>query len=98
MGKYFPTGKQKHFFTINISKNRHIKYNINISRSPLWLSSKVCDLETQCLSATGSSGFFRGSVLWQGLSEPKLTTIETQGLHEYVNVCHDMTELMLKGT
>ena len=32
---------------------------------------------------TGSSGFFRGSGLWQDTSEPQLSTGETQERHQW---------------
>ena len=48
------------------------------------------------LSRTGSSGFFRGSVLGQDASEPQPSTGETQEDINNVSCRHDMTEILLK--
>ena len=44
---------------------------------------------------TGSSGCFCGSVLGQDTSEPQPSTGETQGRHEFVSCCCNMTEILL---
>ena len=48
-------------------------------------------------SRTGSSGFFRGSVLGQDTSEPQPSTGETQEDVNNVNCRRDMTEILLKA-
>ena len=49
------------------------------------------------LSHTGSSGFFRGSVLGQDTSEPQPSTGEAQEDMNNVNCHSDMTEILLKA-
>ena len=48
-------------------------------------------------SRTGSSGFFRGSVLGQDTSEPQPSTDETQEDMNNVSCRRDMTEILLSG-
>ena len=48
-------------------------------------------------SRTGSSGFFRGSVLGQDTSEPQPSTGETQEDMNNVSCRRDMTEILLKA-
>ena len=48
-------------------------------------------------SHTGSSGFFRGSVLGQDTSEPQPSTGEAQEDMNNVNCRRDMTEILLKA-
>ena len=48
-------------------------------------------------SRTGSSGFFRGSVLKQDTSEPQPSTSETQVDMNNVSCHRDMTEILLKA-
>ena len=48
-------------------------------------------------SRTGSSGFFRGSVLWQDTSEPQPSTGETKEDMNNISCCHDMTEILFKA-
>ena len=48
-------------------------------------------------SRTGSSGFFRGSVLGQDTSEPQPSTDETQEDMNNVSCSRDMTEILLKA-
>ena len=48
-------------------------------------------------SRTGSSGFFRGSVLGQDTSEPQPSTGETQEGMNNVSCRRDMTEILLKA-
>ena len=48
-------------------------------------------------SLTGSSGFFRGSVLGQDTSEPQPSTGETQESMNNVSCRRDMTEILLKA-
>ena len=48
-------------------------------------------------SLTGSSGFFRGSVLGQATSEAQPSTGETQQDVNNVNCRRDMTEILLKA-
>ena len=48
-------------------------------------------------SRTGSTGFFRGSVLGQDTSEPQPSTGETQEDMNNVSCCRDMTEILLKA-
>ena len=49
------------------------------------------------LSRTGSSGFFRGSVLGQDTSEPQPSTGKTQEDMNNVSCRRDMTEILLKA-
>ena len=46
---------------------------------------------------TGSSGFFRGSVLGQNTSEPQPSTGETQEDMNNVSCRRDVTEILLKA-
>ena len=48
-------------------------------------------------SHTGSSGFFRGSVIGQDTSEPQPSTVETQEDMINVSCPRDMTEILLKA-
>ena len=48
-------------------------------------------------SPTGSSGFFRGSVLGQDTLEPQPSTCETQEDMNNVSCRRDMTEILLKA-
>ena len=48
-------------------------------------------------SHTGSSGFFRGSVLGQDTSEPQPSTGEAQEDMNNVNCRREMTEILLKA-
>ena len=48
-------------------------------------------------SLTGSSWFFRGSVLGQDTSEPSPSTGEIQESMNNVNCRRDMTEILLKA-
>ena len=48
-------------------------------------------------SRTGSSGFFRGSVLGQDTSEPSLVLVEPRKDMNNVSCRHDMTEILLKA-
>ena len=50
-----------------------------------------------CSSSTGSSVFFRESVLRQDTSEPQPSTGETQEDMNNVSCCRDMTEILLKA-
>ena len=45
---------------------------------------------------SGSSCTFHGSVLEKDTSEPKPSTGETHGIHEYESFGCDMTEMILK--
>ena len=47
---------------------------------------------------TGSSGFFRGSVLGQDTSEPQPSTGETQEDMNNLSCRRDITEILLKAT
>ena len=49
------------------------------------------------LCRTGSSGFFRGSVLGQDTSEPQPSTGETQESMNNVSCRRGMTEILLKA-
>ena len=49
------------------------------------------------LSPTGSSGFFRGSVLGQDTSEPSLALVKPRKDMNKARCCHDMTEILLKS-
>ena len=57
----------------------------------------ACNPGVLYLSRTGSSGFFRGSVLGQDTSEPQPSTGETQEDMNNVSCHHDMTEILLKA-
>ena len=48
-------------------------------------------------SRTGSSGFFRGSVLGQDTSEPSLVLVKPGKDMNNVNCRRDMTEILLKA-
>ena len=48
-------------------------------------------------SRTGSSGFFRGSVLGQDTSEPSLVLVKPRKDMNNVSCCRDMTEILLKA-
>ena len=48
-------------------------------------------------SSTGSTGFFRGSVLGQDTSEPQPSAGETQDDMNNVSCRRDMTEILLKA-
>ena len=48
-------------------------------------------------SCTGSSGFFRGSVLWQDTSEPSLVLVNPRKDMNNVKRRRDMTEILLKA-
>ena len=69
-----------------------------VFRGPKWLTGKclTCSPGVLGSSHTGSSGFFRGSVLGQDTSEPQPSTGETQERHN-VNCNSDMTEILLKA-
>ena len=49
------------------------------------------------LSRTGSSGYFRGSVLGQDTSEPSLVLVKPRKDMNNVSCRHDMTEILLKA-
>ena len=55
----------------------------------------TCNQGVLGLSSTGSSGFFRGSVLEQDTSEPQPSTGETQDDMNNVSCSHDITEILL---
>ena len=48
-------------------------------------------------SCTGSSGFFRGSVLGQDTSEPSLVLVKPRKDMNNVSCRRDMTEILLKA-
>ena len=48
------------------------------------------------LSRTGTSGFFRGSVLGQDTSEPSLVLVKPRKDMNNVSCRRDMTEILLK--
>ena len=61
---------------------------------------KCCPSKNRCTTFkfnAGISGFFRGSVLGQGTSEPQPSTGETQENINSVSRGHDMTEILLKA-
>ena len=58
-----------------------------LTRNPVVLGS----------SRTGSSGFFRGSVLGQDTSEPSLVLVEHRKDMNNVSCRRDMTEILLKA-
>ena len=49
-------------------------------------------------SRTGSSGFFRGSVLGKDTSEPSLVLVKRRKDMNNVSCPRDMTEILLKAT
>ena len=55
----------------------------------------TCNLQVQGSISSGSSRFFRGSILGHDTSEPQPRTGEAQGIHGFVSCHHDMTEVML---
>ena len=48
-------------------------------------------------SRTGSSGFFRGTVLGQDTSEPSLVLVKPRKYMNKVSCRRDMTEILLKA-
>ena len=53
-------------------------------------------LRSNVLVAIDPLGFFPGTVLSQGTSEPQPNTGEFRETHEYVSCRRDMSEIMLK--
>ena len=81
--------------------------NINLPKSICFNIMRVLrGSVVQCLtrnpgvlgwSRTGSSGFFRGSVLGQDTSEPSLVLAKPRKDMNNESCCRDMTEILLKA-
>ena len=77
----------------NLSK----KSSLPLNQGPAWPSGKVSrNLGVLGSSHTGSSGFFRGSVLGQDTSEPSLVLVKPRKDMNNVSCRRDMTEVLLK--